>query len=107
MALEYARMVERRRYTRVRGPFEGHWRGGSGATECRIADVGLGGCFVETLAQPTKGEATEVTILFAPAQSMTFAGRVAYAEPGLGFAVEFDALSPDDLARLKTYLHQD
>lgn len=100
-------MDERRRHARVRGPFEGHWRGGSGATECRISDVSLGGCFVETVVQPTKGEATAVTILFAGDRSMTLAGHVVYSEAGLGFAVEFDALSPEDTATLKSFLHQE
>ena len=100
-------MDERRRHARVRGPFEGHWHGGSGATECRISDVSLGGCFVETVVQPTKGESTSLTIIFAPDQTLTLAGHVVYAEAGLGFAVQFDALSPEDEAALKRFMHQD
>jgi hypothetical protein len=100
-------VVERRQHARVTGPFEGHWHGGSGATEVRISDISLGGCFVETLVQPTPGEDTEVTICFTPAESMTIAGQVVYAEPGLGFAVKFNPLTPDQTTELKRHLHLD
>jgi len=100
-------MAERRQHVRVAGPFEGHWHGGSGATECGITDVSLGGCFVETVLQPTKGENTEVTVRFADGRQITLAGRVVYAEPGVGFGVQFRELTPDELAALKQCLHLD
>jgi hypothetical protein len=95
---------ERRQHVRIRGPFEGHWHGGAEAREVRISDIGLGGCFIETMVQPTKGEETSVTVTFGPGQSMDFTGHVAYAEPGLGFAVKFDELTPADLEALKQLL---
>ncbi len=98
-------MPERRLHQRVSGPFEGHWHGGSGATECRVSDVSLGGCFVQTLVQPTAGEETEVMVRFGPDEAITLSGRVVYAEPGLGFAMKFRDLTPDETARLKKYLH--
>ena len=55
---------ERRQHQRVMRPFEGNWRGASGANNCRISDVSLGGCFVQTLATPTAGDETHVTITF-------------------------------------------
>ncbi len=100
-------MIERRQHLRVTGPFEGHWHGGSGATEVRISDISLGGCFVETLVQPTPGENTEVTVCFTPVDSMTIGGQVVYSEPGLGFAIKFRELTPDEAAALKKFLHQD
>ena len=100
-------MSERRQDTRITGPFEGHWHGGSGATEVRISDVSLGGCFVETIMQPTVGEETDVTISFGDGRSVTVAGRVAYVESGIGFGVTFRTLTPDEVAFLTEHLHLD
>lgn len=99
------RVPERRHHVRVQGPFEGHWRGGSGSNECRISDVGLGGCFVETVLQPGVGEDTEVFIDFGSGRTMTLAGKVVYAEFGVGFAVQFRELTADETTALKEYLH--
>jgi hypothetical protein len=83
-------------------PFEGNWRGASGANNCRISDVSLGGCFVQTLATPTAGDETHVTITFGKDLSMTFAGKVIYVEPKMGFAVKFNELNDEgaDAVRL-------
>jgi len=100
-------MAERRQHVRVVGPFEGHWHGGSGATECRISDVGLGGCFVETVLQPGQDEETDVTIRFSDGHEITLPARVIYVDPGVGFGVQFRSLTPDETETLKKYLHQD
>ena len=86
--------TERRQHQRLARPFDGNWEGGSGGTACRIGDLSLGGCFVETLATPTAGEETKVTINFGGDISMTFAGTVIYVEPRIGFAVKFHDLDP-------------
>jgi hypothetical protein len=86
---------ERRQHKRVSRPFEGSWRGASGATSCRISDVSLGGCFVQTLATPTPGDDTHVTITFGKDLSMTFVGKVIYVEPNMGFAVRFNTLDEE------------
>jgi hypothetical protein len=98
---------ERRHYPRVAGPFEGHWHGGAEAREVRISEVSPAGCFVETMVQPVPGEETSVSIAFGPGQSMEITGHVASAEPGFGFAMKFDELTPADLDLLKKYLHQE
>jgi len=100
-------MSERRHDARIAGPFEGHWHGGSGATEARIADLSLGGCFVETRMQPGLGEETDVTVLFADGQSITLQGRVAYTAPGIGFGIAFRPLTADETTFLTRHLHLD
>jgi hypothetical protein len=85
---------ERRQHQRLARPFEGNWRGASGANKCRIGDLSLGGCFVETLAMPTAGEHTHVTIALGAGTEVTFSGTVIYVEPKMGFAVKFDDLDP-------------
>jgi len=94
---------DRRKHQRIARPFEGTWKGASGANKCRINDLSIGGCFVETLATPAAGEETQVTILVGSEHSMTFAGKVLYVEPKMGFAVKFHELTgdgPGQLARV-------
>ncbi len=55
-------MDERRRFPRLNKPLDGTWRGHSGASACRIVDIGWGGCFIGTLAEPAAGEQTTVTV---------------------------------------------
>jgi len=93
--------TDRRQHQRLGRPFEGNWRGASGANKCRISDLSIGGCFVETLATPTSGEETHVTILLGADHSMTFGGKVVYIEPKMGFAVKFHELSPDGVEQLQ------
>ena len=100
-------MSERRNDARIAGPFEGHWHGGSGATDVRITDISLGGCFVETRMQPVVGEETDVTVLFGDGQSLTLQGRVAYADPGIGFGISFRPLTADETTFLTRHLHLD
>jgi|SRR6185503_13614282 hypothetical protein len=95
--------TERRRHLRVTQPFDGSWRGASGATKCRIADISLGGCFVQSLAMPTPGENTVVSVAIGADHSLTFTGRVVYVDPGIGFAVQFNEIGQthiDELHRL-------
>ena len=95
---------ERRQHARVQRPFEGFWSGASGAMRCRIADISLGGCFVQSLAAPAVGERTVVTVTFGDTPSMSFAGTVAYVENGMGFAVTFDEVAGPDRQRLDEFL---
>ena len=54
--------TERRRSPRVATPLDGSWSGASGGSACRIADISWGGCFINTLAEPSKDERTIVTM---------------------------------------------
>ena len=62
--------------------------------------MSLGGCFVQTLATPTAGDETQVTITFGKDVSITFAGKVIYVEPTMGFAVKFNELRGNPAAFL-------
>jgi hypothetical protein len=86
---------ERRKNPRVSGPFDGTWRGASAHGRCRITDLGLGGCFVQSLGTPVTGEETFVTIDCGDRQ-LELRAVVAYVEPGMGFALKFAALADAD-----------
>lgn len=88
--------TERRQHERVVRLFEGRWKGASGSGECRIADLGAGGCFIQTLAMPAVGEKTVVTVKIGDTE-ITFPGKIIYVEKAMGFAVQFQDIPKDDL----------
>jgi hypothetical protein len=94
---------ERRRYQRLVKPLHATFRGGSGATECRIADISWGGCFVQTVTTPQNHERTEVSLVVG-SETLALAGQVVYVESGMGFAVQFDPLTPEHVRVLKDLL---
>ncbi len=91
------RSHEQRRFPRLSRPFDGTWRGASGASPCRLTDLSLGGCYVQSRATPIKGEETTVTVVFGDGHTMAFTGTVVYADPGMGFAVEFTPMTTDQI----------
>lgn len=87
---------DRRQHTRLTRPLEGSWRGASGATRCRVPDISVSGCFIQSLAMPKVGESTEISIDLAEGESVAVTGEVVYVENGMGFAVRF--VDPDQAA---------
>ncbi|MEZ5319555.1 MAG: PilZ domain-containing protein [Vicinamibacterales bacterium] len=96
--------VERRRHIRYRHPLEAVWQGASGASRCRLSDLSAGGCFVQSLATPASGELTALTLSLGDGRLLAVTGRVAYVEPGMGFAIEFTGLADETRARLEQFL---
>jgi hypothetical protein len=83
-------------------PFEGTYSGASGSTRCRITDISIGGCFVQSLSGPSPGAPTVVTILIG-SHALAFPGKVVYVDSGMGFAVQFSDIPQvelDELSRL-------
>jgi hypothetical protein len=91
---------DRRKHRRFAFPMEGSWSGASGANRCRIADISLGGCFVQTLSPPRPFEKTTVTVTDKNGRALELPGQVVYPERGLGFAVEFIDVPAEAAARL-------
>jgi hypothetical protein len=83
---------DRRRYQRITKPIDATYRGRSGPSRCRIADISWGGCFIQTLSTPSHDEATIVSVPLRNG-SLDVSGRVLYVEPAMGFAVKFDPLN--------------
>jgi hypothetical protein len=100
---------ERRQHHRTVQPFEGTWHGASGSSHCRIADISIGGCFIQGLAMPAVGETTVVTVKIG-GHSLSFSGKIIYVDAGMGFAVQFQDIPRqeiDELGRLLQALQVD
>jgi hypothetical protein len=95
---------DRRKHPRVTHLFVGQWHAASGAAQVRVADLSVGGCFVQSLAQPAKGEMTSVTVTVGE-REFTFSGRVVYIEPGMGFSMKFGPMPASEAAELTGLLH--
>jgi hypothetical protein len=95
--------AEQRRFARVTTPIDGSWSGASGGSTCRIADIGWGGCFINTLAMAVAGERTTVT-LKVEGVTVQLHGIVVNPVRALGFAVEFDPLTPAQVEALTPIL---
>jgi len=95
---------ERRQHQRYKHLLEGQWAGASGTGTCRVTDISLGGCFIQTLALPAVGEETTVTIHMGN-HRLAFAGRIAYVESGMGFAVQFQNVDSEEIRQIVELLN--
>ena len=96
---------DQRKYTRITKPLEATWRGASGGSPCRIADISWGGCFVQVMAEPAIGERTEIVTMIGD-KEIKLTGTVVYLERPLGFSMGFDPLTNEQTDVLKELLGQ-
>jgi len=95
---------DQRKYVRIAKPVEAVWRGASGGgSVCRITDMSWGGCFIQALAQPAIRERTEIVATVGD-HDITLTGSVVYLEPPIGFSIEFDPLTEEQIAVMKELL---
>ncbi len=98
---------EQRVHPRVRGPFVGRWQrvsmhDSAVTRSSRIADVSVGGCFLESFATMLRGERLRLDLYLPVAGWMSLSGEVVHSQPERGFGVRFVNLGTkhqDALAR--------
>ena len=99
-------VTERRKHPRISKFVEATWSGRSGASLCRISDISWAGCFIESRAEPQVGE--ETTIRFSVDDvPITLRATVRNVQRPIGFAVEFEELTPAQVEILKRILGTD
>ncbi len=85
-------------------PFDGTFSGASGgSTRCRITDISLGGCFIQSLSAPTPGDSTVVSVIIGN-HNLSFPGTVVYVDSTIGFAVQFKGIPDEELEELNRLL---
>ncbi len=72
----------------------------SGKRQARIADISLGGCYVDSIASVVEGETIGLMIGLSSGNSQQFTGEIAYLLPGLGFGIRFTNLNEEQTAFL-------
>lgn len=85
---------EKRKHPRVRVPLEARWQGQSGKYEARIDEIGMGGCYIESLGQVTVGERIIFQVQTPEGRWLVLHGEIVYAQPAMGFGVRFLPLAP-------------
>lgn len=96
--------VERRRFPRKTYYCEARVEGlGAGKAVCRIADISLGGAFVEGLSVLPAGARTQVRFDVL-GREVSVRAEVRYSQPGIGMGLRFVGLSDLDQATLRTFL---
>ena len=95
-AVQAAAGRERRRFPRVRGPFDGSWAGAAGNGAARIWDLSTGGCYIDALNDQRIGQSLTVAIDL-PEGRVEAGGEIVYSLPNQGFALRF--VTMDDASR--------
>lgn len=86
----------RRRNERINIPLEIVMESSSGKRECRISDLSIGGCFVDSIATVTDGESLTLMLHVSKGQWLKLSGKVVYLYPGLGFGLRFIGLAKEE-----------
>ena len=85
---------EKRRHPRRAILIECEIDGMSGLAGPRISDLSVTGCYVESRTHASVGTSITIRLTFGGAL-ITLTGRVAHAQPSVGFGMEFDPISAD------------
>ncbi len=91
---------EQRVHARVRGPFVGRWQrvsmhDSAVTRSSRIADVSVGGCFLESFEAMLSGERLRLDLYLPVVGWMSLSGEVVHFQPERGFGVRFVNLGTD------------
>jgi hypothetical protein len=89
----------RRRHTRVTGPFDGK-RIGPIDTAVQIYDLSEGGCFVNSMQEQLEGREVELEIVLPVEGVIHVVATTVYSRSGFGFAARFRKLDDDARERL-------
>ncbi|MCA1814937.1 MAG: PilZ domain-containing protein [Acidobacteria bacterium] len=92
--------TNRRRHPRVGIPLEARWEGQSGKHAARVAEISLGGCYVESIGQVTKGERITFQVQTPRGRWLLLHGEIVYHDENMGFGVRFLPLAPPTERRL-------
>jgi len=99
------RGAERRRHTRVPGPFDG-WRISVLPIPVQIYDLSQGGCFVNSLHEQKPGVEVVLEIELPGEGRIKVKGQTLYSKPGFGYAIRFVDVSSDLAARIENALRR-
>lgn len=92
---------ERRTDERTAINLPARWEGLSGEHQARIEDIGLGGCFVNTLSRVDVGEVISLEIKMPSGEWLQLRGEVISYQHAVGFGLQFSFLTDDEELALK------
>jgi hypothetical protein len=92
---------ERRSDPRVPLFLEVVWESASGKHAAHTSDLGLAGCFIDTVGQVLEGETIRFRIDLREAGWIEAKGIVTYSFPNIGYGVRFTELSAEDKGKIE------
>lgn len=92
---------ERREDERARVSLEARWEGLSGRHEARVADISMGGCFIDTDGTAKLGELVVFSIKKPDGEWLMLRGEVVSVDPHTGFSVSYTFLTDEEQQELK------
>jgi hypothetical protein len=92
---------ERREDERARVSIEAWWEGQSGRHEARVADISMGGCFIDTQGAAEIGELVVFAIKKPTGDWLHLRGQVVSVDPNVGFSVSYPFLTDEEQQELK------
>lgn len=82
-------MIERE-HDRVMAPLSVILDCSSGKREVRVSDLGIGGCYVDSIAGVQPEEVVGIKLVLPHGRSVEIFGTVVYVHEGIGFGVQFN-----------------
>ncbi len=92
---------ERRKNRRVPILVEVLWEGSAGKYEARTTDLSERGCFVDSIGHAIHGEHIQFKLKLPSGEWLEIEGDVTFADPRIGFGVEFRDMSDADKKKLE------
>jgi PilZ domain-containing protein len=84
---------DRRNHDRTAINLRARWEGISGQQECRIGDLAMGGCFVDSMSRVEIGELVSLEIELPSGEWLPLQGEVTTCQEGIGFGLQFTTLT--------------
>jgi len=72
------------------------WEGNAGKYDARMGEIGMAGCFIDSMGQETMGETIKFRVHLPSGIWVSLEGEVVYQEYPIGFEVRFTNLIPEN-----------
>ncbi len=83
----------RRHHERTAINLRARWEGVSGQQECRVSDLAMGGCFVDSMSRVEIGEVILLEIELPSGEWFPLRSEVTTYHEGVGFGLQFKSLT--------------
>ena len=91
----------RRQHERAAMNLRARWEGISGQQECRVGDIAMGGCFVDSMSRVEIGELVSLEIELPSGEWLPLRGEVTTCQEPVGFGLQFRFLTDAEKSALK------
>ena len=93
-----------RQHSRVAVPLSVLLNCTSGRREVRVADISVGGCYVDTITGVQPDEIVGLKFLLPNGFDVEIMGTVAYVHPGIGFGIQFNDMTREQRTTLEAVI---